>query len=216
MVPYVLPPVVVSQGGTVLHMLVARCSTYSSHRTHLSTPQVKNSKRPYSGYKRLIEDQRKHAGTRHLSVMNSGVYQAQYERDQIDYQKGKKKWLGKKSMDTSMTDTRLKTAHAGRKMGGWTDVPPFVQVHAGPWDQNASTAATYKFREEPKMDELPAPFYTTVHREDKLYKPMYDQWEEQDAEEAALYDEQFEEDEWGEVIATSNASQVVPGIPWVT
>merc|ERR1712046_29704 len=90
-------------------------ASYRNGRVQLGAvkyQQSKNPKRPYSGYKKMIAQQRDSAGTRHLSITNIGVYQAQYERDQIDYKENKKKWVVQKDMDTTLTKTRLKPSNA--------------------------------------------------------------------------------------------------------
>lgn len=178
----------------------------SGKRTQVSGVRMVNvkSKRPFSSYKRMMQAQRSTAGTRHISVTNSGVYQSQHELDQLDYKESKKKWVSRKDMDTSLTHARLKPSHAfcGRKMSGWDDVPPFVQAHAGPWKEG-NYAATYKFREQERLGDEQAPFYTTVHCEDTSYKEMTNQWQEQDARET---------EEHGVWDSMSNASQVLPSV----
>merc|ERR1712093_590636 len=92
------------------------------------------------------------------------------------------------------THMRLKKDHAyaGRKMGGWDDVPEFVQAHAGPWKEG-NYAATYKFREEVRPEkEGKLPFWTTVHKEADPLCSITNQWEEQDAQDQV----ELEAHEW--------------------
>jgi len=166
----------------------------------------KNARRPYSSYKRLVANQRESAGTRHLSITNIGVYQPQYERDQIEYKDNKKKWISDGDINTTLTQTRLKSshAHAGRAMAGWDDQPSFVQLHAGPYKEG-NTAPTYKFRDTETLEEGQLPFYTTVRREIQPHQPLSNQWEEQDAMQAMSVESPVE-DTWAQSACGSSSA----------
>ena len=133
----------------------------------------------------MLAKERETLSTRHLSVSNAGIYQSQFEKDQLEYSEGKKKWMSEKDITTTQIDTRLNPSHAncGRPMAAWDDVPKFVDVHAGLWKQK-NAPVSYCFRDVEKLEPTQQPFYTVIHKEDNFFQAMATKWEEQSAIEA--------------------------------
>lgn len=119
--------------------------------------------------------------SRNVSVTNVGVYDTDVERRQRAHKEGKKRWLGKKDVDTSQTTERYKST-ATRSRAAWGEYKNCL--HEGEWVPPVSS-----FRDSDKTQHIDdSEFQTAVRKESDLQKDIAYQW---------VGDEEVEQ-EWGE------------------